>query len=40
MNDLRFALRQFLKTPCFTAVVVLRLALGIGSNTVMFRIAK
>jgi putative ABC transport system permease protein len=40
MNDLKFAIRQLLKNPGFTAVAVLTLALGIGASSTVFSLVQ
>ena len=40
LKDIRYGVRNLARTPAFSAVPVLTLALGIGANTAIFSVVQ
>lgn len=40
LQDLRCAVRQFIRTPSITVIVVVTIALGVGANTALFSVVN
>jgi putative ABC transport system permease protein len=39
-RDVRYAVRSFLRTPAFSAIAVLTIAVGVGANTAIFSVVR